>query len=133
MGYDFSKELTEEQLKEEKKNAMQEKYHFACSESIILKISEQRTEAKSQGRWEMIFYYYYLERIMRELQPQQNFKKLYWETPAWKEAEEFFKEPLNVIVGLEELERFCKIHKIKGLEDIKDVIRILPNVIESAK
>lgn len=133
MEYDFSKELTEEQLKEEKKMAMQANYHYACSESIILKISEQRTEAKNQGRWEMIFYYYYLEQIMRKLQPLQDFKKLYWETHDWKEAVKFFEEPSNVIKGLEELERFCKIHKIKGLEDIKDVIRILPNVIKSAK
>lgn len=133
MGFDFSKELTEEQLKEEKDKAMLKNYRFACSESIILKISEQRTEAKNQGRWEMIFYYYYLEQIMRKLQPLQDFKKLYWETHDWKEAEKFFEEPSNVIKGLEELERFCKIHKIKGLEDIKDVIRILPNVIKSAK
>lgn len=133
MEYDFSKELTEEQLKEEKKNAMLKNYRFACSESIILKISEQRTEAKNQGRWEMIFYYYYLEQIMRKLQPLQDFKKLYWETHDWKEAEKFFEEPSNVIKGLEELERFGKIHKIEGIEDIKDVIRILPNVIKSAK
>ena len=133
MEYDFSKELTEEEIKKEKEINMQAVYHYACSESKILKISEQRTEAKNQGRWEMIFYYYYLEQIMRKLQPLQDFKKLYWETHDWKEAEKFFEEPSNVIKGLEELERFCKIHKISGLEDIKDVIRILPNVIKSAK
>ena len=128
----MAKEYSEEELEKMRKKSLQSTFRYGYSESIIFKISEQRTEAKNQGRWEMIFYYYYLERIMRELQPHQNFNQEDWKTHTWIEAETFFEEPSNVIKGLEELERFGKIHKIEGIEDIKDVIRILPNVIKSA-
>ena len=112
MPYDWSN-VKEESPCERTAKALQPTFHKGCSEQSVIQVSMQRSEAKSQGRWEMIFYYYYLERILKELQSRQDFNKLYWETPAWNEAQEFLKEPSNVIVGLEELERFGKIHKIK--------------------
>lgn len=133
MGFDFSKKVKTESTSERAAKELLPAYREGCSEQSIVQISIQRSEAMRQGCWEMIFYYYYLEKIMKELQSRQDFNKLYWETHDWKEAQKYLEEPTNVIVGLEELERFCKIHKIKGLEDIKDVIRILPGVVESAK
>lgn len=133
MAFDFSKLKEKNNMTDERSKALLPAYRKGCSEQSIVQIAIQRDEAKNQGRWELIFYYYYLEQIMRELQSQQDFSKTDWETPAWNEAKDFFKEPKNAIEGLKELERFVITHKIEGIEDIKDVIRILPNVIKSAK
>ena len=50
------------------------------------KAYEKRVAADGDGRWPFVFYYYYLEKLIRKLQNGLDLRKAQLDTPTWNEV-----------------------------------------------
>ena len=93
------------------------------------KAYEKRVAADGDGRWPFVFYYYYLEKLIRKLQNGLDLRKAQWDTPTWNEVAALADDEPDIFEGLRRLYNLYSEHYPSEARKIKDTIEVLRPIL----
>ncbi|SHK64171.1 hypothetical protein SAMN05216463_10817 [Xylanibacter ruminicola] len=95
------------------------------SYSPIYQSQKKRETFNGNGRWGLVIYYYFLEKLLTQLRKDLKYTENEWKTSIWEEASKLVEEPEDIIEGLKKLQPICQRGCEEVLEDLANAIQLL--------
>ena len=127
MGFDFSKVQKKEEEKKEPHwvRTARDMINVAQSMDPIFQVQKKRKTFNGNGRWGLVIYYYFLEKLLTQLRKDLKIRENEWKTPIWEEAVKLVEEPEDVIEGLKKLQPICQRSCEEVLWDLANSVQLL--------
>lgn len=102
------------------------------SYSPIYRVQQKLDGIRSSAYWGMEIYYYFLEKLLRNIRSELNHVAHDWAIPDWEEASKLVDEPEDILEGLKKIQQLSQKYCTEELEHLAIAIQIF-TAIKSMK